>query len=60
MCRPEAFKVINNSVLLYLTLSLVKKRKKKINKIHPVWEHLKQIPKTQPEFEFTSANFFLS
>ena len=30
MCRPEAFKVINNSVLLYLTLSLVKKKKKTI------------------------------
>ena len=44
VCRPEAFKAINNSVLLYLTLSLVKKRKKKRNKIHTVWEHLKQIP----------------
>ena len=44
VCRPEAFKAINNSVLLYLTLSLVKKRKKKINIDHPVWEHLKQIP----------------
>ena len=37
VCRPEAFKAIKNSVLLYLTLSLVKKRKKKINKNHPVW-----------------------
>ena len=27
VCRPEAFKAINNSVLLYLTLSLVKKKK---------------------------------
>ena len=30
VCRPEAFKAINNSVLLYLTLSLVKKKKKTI------------------------------
>ena len=41
VCRPEAFKAINNSVLLYLTLSLVKKKKKEN---HTVWEHLKQIP----------------
>ena len=34
VCRPEAFKAINNSVLLYLTLSLVKKKKKNHNKLH--------------------------
>ena len=33
VCRPEAFKAINNSVLLYLTLSLVKKKKTIINSI---------------------------
>ena len=37
VCRPEAFKAINNSVLLYLTLSLVKKKKKKTIPFENTW-----------------------
>ena len=55
VCRPEAFKAINNSVLLYLTLSLVKKKKKKPYRLRTLETNTSG---TQPEFEFTFANFF--
>ena len=56
VCRPEAFKAINNSVLLYLALSSVKKKKKK--KPYRLRTLETNTSGTQPEFEFTFANFF--